>query len=56
MVEVEFVAAVERELGEVAIIEVEREEGGVELGGELAGESGLAGAGASGYANDEWSI
>ena len=53
MVEVEFVAGVERELGEVAVVEVEREERGVELGGELAGEGGLAGAGAAGYGDDE---
>ena len=33
VVEVLLVAGVEREVGEVAVVEVEREEGGVELGG-----------------------
>ncbi len=45
VVEVAFVAGVEWEVREVAVVEVEREEGGFELGGELGGEGGLAGAG-----------
>ena len=49
MVEVALVAGVEGEVGEVAVVEVEGEEGGVELRGELAGEGGLAGAGTAGY-------
>ncbi len=53
VVEVELVASVEGELREVAVVKVEREERGVELGGELAGEGGLAGAGAAGYADDD---
>ena len=52
MVEVLLVAGVERELGEVAVIEVQREESRVELRGELAGERGFARAGAAGDADD----
>ena len=47
VVEVAFVAGVEGELREVAVVEVERKEGGVELVGEFAGEGGFAGAGAA---------
>ena len=53
VVEVLLVARVERELGEVAVVEVERKEGGVELGGELARQRGFAGAGTAGDADDE---
>ncbi len=53
VVEVAFVAGVEGELGEVAVVEVEGEEGGVELGGKLGGEGGFAGAGAAADAEDE---
>jgi len=52
VVEVLLVAGVERELGEVAVIEVQREESRVELRGELAGERGFARAGAAGDADD----
>jgi hypothetical protein len=39
------VAGVERDLREVAVVEVEGEECRVKLGGEFAGERGFAGAG-----------
>ncbi len=52
VIEVALVAAVERELGEVAVVEVEREECGVERGGEFAGEGGFAGAGTAGDGED----
>jgi len=48
VVEVTFIAGVERELREVAVVEIEREECGFELAGELAGKSGFAGAGTAG--------
>lgn len=53
VVEVALVAGVEGELGEIAVVEVEWEERGVELGGEFAGEGGLAGAGTACNADDE---
>ena len=53
MVEVLFVAIVQRKLGQVAVVPIEREEGGVELAGELFGEGGFAGAGAAGDAEDD---
>ena len=53
VIEVLLVAAVERELREVAVVEVEREDGGVELRGELARERGLAGAGTAGDADED---
>jgi hypothetical protein len=52
MVEVLLVARVERELGKVAVVEVEREERGIELGGELGGERGFSGAGAASDSDD----
>jgi hypothetical protein len=53
VIEVLLVAGLVREVGEVAVVEVEGEEGGVELGGELAGEGGLSGAGAASDGEDE---
>jgi hypothetical protein len=41
------------EVGEVAVVEVEREECCGELSGELSGERGLAGSGAAGDGDDE---
>ena len=52
VVEVALVACVERELAEVAVVEIKGEEGCVELLGELAGEGGLAGAGTTADAED----
>ena len=52
VVKVALVAGVEREPGEVAVIEIEWEEGGLELLGEGAGEGGFAGAGAACDAED----
>jgi hypothetical protein len=53
VVEVLQVAVFVGEMAEVAVVEVERQEGGVELRGELAGEGGFAGAGATTYPEDE---
>ena len=47
VVEVALVAGVEGELRKVSVVEVEGEEGGGELRGELAGEGGFARAGAA---------
>ena len=52
MVEVLLVALIERELREIAIVEVQREERCVELRGELACKRGFAGAGTAGDADD----
>jgi hypothetical protein len=40
-------------VAKIPVVEVEREKSGVELSGELVGEGGLAGAGASGDTEDE---
>jgi hypothetical protein len=53
VVEVLLATGVERELREVAVVEVKREEGGVELVGEFAREGGLARAGTPGDADDD---
>jgi hypothetical protein len=53
VVEVLLVARIQRKLAEVAVIEIEREECGVKLRGKLAGERGLAGAGAAGDADED---
>ena len=56
VVEVLFVAGVEREPREVAVVVVEGEERGFELRGVLFGESGFAGAGTAGDADQEWVV
>ena len=53
VVEVLFVAGVERELREVAVVEVERKQGRVELRGKLAGKCSFAGAGTAGDADQQ---
>src|ERR1700683_2331401 len=53
VIEVLLVAGVERELGEIAVIEIEGKECGIELRGELAGERCFAGAGAAGDSDDD---
>ena len=53
VVEVALVAGVERELGEIAVVQVQWEERGFELGGEFAGEGGFAGAGTAGDAEED---
>jgi hypothetical protein len=53
VIEVLFVTAIKRKTGQVAVVEVEREERGVELGGELGGEGGFARAGTAGYGEDD---
>jgi len=52
VVEVALVAGIEGELGEVAVVEVEREKRGVELGSQLGGEGGFAGTRTAGDADD----
>ncbi len=56
VVEVLEVAIVEGEVGEVAVVEVEGEEGGVELGSKLASESSFAGSGAASDSDDEGAL
>ncbi len=56
VVEVLLVALVEGKLREVAVVPVEWEIGGVELGGELFGESGFAGAGTARDADEERAV
>ena len=41
------------QVAEADVVEVEGEQGGVELGGEFAGQGSLAGAGTACYAKDE---
>jgi hypothetical protein len=53
VVEVLAVALFEREVAQVAVVEVERQERGGELFGELARERGLTGAGTAGDGEDE---
>ncbi len=53
VVKILFVAVVEGELREIAVVPVERKERGVEGGGEFAGEGGFAGTGAAGDAEDD---
>ena len=53
VVKVLFVPGVERELREVAVVEIEWKERGIELRGELTGQGGFAGAGTTGDADDQ---
>jgi len=53
VIEVALVTRVERKGAEVAVVEIEREERGVQLGGELGGEGGLAGAGTASDGEDD---
>jgi hypothetical protein len=53
MVEVALVALVERKLRKVAIVEIQRKESRAELRCEFTGQRGLAGAGASGDADQD---
>lgn len=53
VIEVLAVALVKREVAQVAVVEIERQQGGGELFGKLAGERGLAGAGTAGDGEDD---
>jgi len=55
VVEVLLVALVKREVGEVAVVQIERQQCGGELLGQLAGKRRLARAGAARNRKDEWS-
>jgi hypothetical protein len=54
MIEVTLVAFVEREPGEIAVVEVEREQRSGEFAGKFAGKCGLAGAATTSDGEDEW--